>query len=156
MTATTITQPIALARKARHRKPSRRRGTIKRAVKIAATGAAMTLLLAANGLAGVGPAAMRPAQGTSWIGAQASAVLTAELTADLASVNWTQATCSAEHAYVSNRGTLAAMIADAAHLSRSYLKADVLQLAADSSSPSLKAAKYIPGDETYAAEDCQS
>jgi len=73
-----------------------------------------------------------------------------------APVNWHQRTCAAFRAWDRHRtdGRLATLVTDSTHLGKSYLKADVFQLAADASSPSPKAAKYLGDDATYVNQDC--
>ena len=73
-----------------------------------------------------------------------------------APVNWHQRTCSAATAYQRHPSAarLTVLVTDSTHLAKSYLKADVFQLAADASSPSTKAAKYVAKDEQYLASDC--
>ena len=122
----------------RHAKPRKHRAA--RTVAVIAAGAAA----AASSLAMV---ASVHQEGTPWIGGQAQTVMATELT----SVNWTQRTCS-----VAKAGRIGAAVTDSVHLPKSYLKADVAELYADSSSPSSKAAKYVAKDETYLAEDCPS
>ena len=74
-----------------------------------------------------------------------------------APVNWTEATCHAAVEYQSHGTTYALdrLITAAAHLPKSYLKADVLQLAADASSPRAQAG-YIDTDRQYVYEDCNN
>src|SRR5579872_3306786 len=73
-----------------------------------------------------------------------------------APVNWHQRTCTAFRAWDQHRtaGRLTALVTDSAHLAKSYLKADVFQLAADASSPSPKAATYLGDDATSVNQDC--
>ena len=56
-----------------------------------------------------------------------------------------------QHETAANLGRL---VTAAAKLPKSYLKADEFQLAADASSPSAKAVKYVRIDRKYVAEDC--
>ena len=67
-----------------------------------------------------------------------------------------QVTCTAfarwQHDQAS--GSLGRLVTASAALGRSWLKADVLELAATVSSPSAKARKYIPGDRKFVTEDC--
>lgn len=71
-------------------------------------------------------------------------------------VNWTNKTCHALEAWQRHRdGTdLYRLTTYAAHLGKSWLKADVLELAADVASPSKKAAQYVDVALQYAADDC--
>jgi hypothetical protein len=73
-------------------------------------------------------------------------------------VNWTQRTCTAFAAYQAHPSSAAfrVLVTDSAYLPKSYLKADVLQWAADSASPSPKAAVYAAKDPVYVGEDCAS
>ena len=69
-----------------------------------------------------------------------------------------QSACTAfarwqHHETTANLGRL---VIASARLPKSYLKADVFQLAADASSPSPKAAKYVTGDARYVGQDCHS
>lgn len=67
-----------------------------------------------------------------------------------------QAACTAFAAWERNgtSGNLGRLVTASAGLGRSWLKADVLELAATVSSPSHKAGKYIPADRNYVTEDC--
>ena len=73
-------------------------------------------------------------------------------------VNWTQRTCSAFAAYQAHPSTAGfrVLVTDSTYLPKSYLKADVLQWAADVSSPSPKAVKYAAKDPGYVSQDCAS
>jgi hypothetical protein len=75
-----------------------------------------------------------------------------------ASVNWRAQTCQAASAYQRHpsAGSLATLVTGSTHLPRGYLKADVGQLYADASSPSVKAAKYVAKDEGWIADDCKA
>ena len=75
-----------------------------------------------------------------------------------AQVNWAQRTCSAFAAYQAHPSTAGfrTLVTDSTYLGKSYLKADVLQWAADSASPSPKAAKYAVKDPGYVSDDCQA
>ena len=71
-------------------------------------------------------------------------------------VSWTQRTCSAFAAYQAHPSTAGfrTLVTDSTYLGKSYLKADVLQWAADSASPSPKAAVYAAKDPGYVSGDC--
>jgi len=73
-----------------------------------------------------------------------------------APATWHQRTCTAFRAWDRHltAGRLTALVVDSTHLGRSYLKADVFQLAADASSPSAKAATYLGDAATYVNQDC--
>ena len=75
-----------------------------------------------------------------------------------ASVNWRERTCQAASAYQRHpsAGRLATLVTASTHLPRGYLKADVGQLYADASSPSVKAAKYVAKDERWITDDCKT
>lgn len=71
-------------------------------------------------------------------------------------VNWTEETCHALAEWERHHDTtsLYRLTVYAAHLPKSYLKADVLELAADVASPSANAWQYVSVADQYAGEDC--
>ncbi len=71
-------------------------------------------------------------------------------------VNWTEQTCHALEAWQGHQTAdrLDRLVVNAAHLPKSYLKADVFELAADAASPSKNAAQYLSVAIQYADEDC--
>ena len=96
-----------------------------------------------------------PAAGTAsaFAGQSATAVLTASVKL---TPNWTEQTCHTLEAWQRQPGDdrLERLVLDAAQLPKSYLKADVFEVAADASSPSKNAAQYLSVAVQYAGEDC--
>jgi len=71
--------------------------------------------------------------------------------------SWSEQACHALAAYTAGEHravSLERLTIAAAHLGNGYLKADMLELAADASSPSKNAAKYLAVAVQYAGEDC--
>ena len=135
---TTITPPIRLARRARHRKPNRRRSVITTATT------ALALAAAATGATGAGQHS-------------ADAAYLAPAVHAASQLTWAQRTCDAvlavqDKASARNVNTLAA---DAALLTgRTWLRADVYEVLADAASPGPKSRQHLDTALQYAGEDC--
>jgi hypothetical protein len=71
-------------------------------------------------------------------------------------VSWTDQTCHALEAWQRHHDAtdLYRLIVNAAHLPGGYMRADMLELAADAASPGKNAPEYLSVAIQYADEDC--